>query len=142
MRIRTGVVIGRDGGMIKSMKLPFQLGLGGKIGSGKQPLPWIHIDDLCSLIKFSIEQANVEGALNGVAPEIITNEDFTKAFSKVLGRPAVFATPEFVITTLFGKDRAALLLSGAKIHPKRTLESGFKYRFAKVIDACKEVCGK
>lgn len=133
-------MIGRDGGMIKSMKLPFQLGLGGKIGTGKQILPWIHIDDLCNLIKFSIEQNNVEGALNGVAPDIVTNEDFTKVFSKVLKRPAIFTTPEFVITTIFGKDRAALLLSGAKTHPKRVLDYNFKYKYPKVIDACKEVC--
>lgn len=64
--------------MIKSLKLPFWFGFGGKIGSGTQPLPWIHIDDLCQLIKYSIENDKVNGALNGVAPDIITNGDFTK----------------------------------------------------------------
>lgn len=72
------MVIGRRGGMIKSMMLPFWLGLGGVIGTGKQTLPWIHIDDLCNLIKFSIENKTASGVLNGVAPQIITNEDFTK----------------------------------------------------------------
>lgn len=65
--------------MIKSMKLPFWFGLGGVIGDGKQPLPWIHIEDLCNLIRFGIENKNVNGVLNGVAPQIISNEDFTKA---------------------------------------------------------------
>lgn len=80
VRIRSGVVIGRKGGMIKSLKLPFWFGVGGKIGDGKQILPWIHIDDLCQLIKYAIENKNVTGVLNGVAPDIITNEDFTKVF--------------------------------------------------------------
>lgn len=71
-----------DGGMIKSMKLPFWFGLGGVIGDGKQQLPWIHIDDLCNLIKFGIENENVKNVLNGVAPQIITNEDFTKVKKK------------------------------------------------------------
>lgn len=78
VKIRTGVVIGRDGGMIKSLKIPFWLGLGGVVGSGKQILPWIHIDDLCNLIKYAVENRSVNGVLNGVAPDIVTNADFTK----------------------------------------------------------------
>lgn len=139
MRIRTGAVIGRSGGMIKQMKLPFSLGLGGKLGDGKQILPWIHIDDLCNLIKYSIE-TEVEGPLNGVAPDIITNEQFTAAFCQVLRRPALFPTPAFVINAIFGPERAALLLSGAKIVPKRTTEFHFKFSYPKIIDACEEVC--
>lgn len=72
------MVIGRNGGMIKSLKLPFWFGFGGKVGDGNQQLPWIHIDDLCQLIKYSIENKHVSGVLNGVAPDIITNGDFTK----------------------------------------------------------------
>lgn len=140
VRIRTGVVIGRNGGMIKQLKLPFSLGLGGIIGDGKQILPWIHIDDLCNLIQHSIEQTNVEGPLNGVAPEIITNQDFTNAFCHALHRPGIIPTPAFVINTIFGPERAALLLSGAKIEPKRVIECHFKYTFPKIVDACREVC--
>lgn len=140
VRIRTGVVIGRNGGMIKQMKLPFWLGLGGKIADGKQILPWIHIDDLCNLIKYSIEQSNVDGPLNGVAPDIITNEGFTNAFCQVLRRPALFTTPAFVINTIFGPERAVLLLNGPKIEPKRVIELQFKYTYPKIIDACQEVC--
>lgn len=78
VRIRSGVVIGSTGGMIKSLKLPFYFGLGGQIADGTQPLPWIHIDDLCQLIKYAIENKSVNGPLNGVAPDVITNADFTK----------------------------------------------------------------
>lgn len=76
--IRSGAVLGRWGGMIKNMFLPFYFGFGGKIGSGKQYLPWIHIDDLTRLIHFAIENENIQGVLNGVAPQVITNEHFTK----------------------------------------------------------------
>ncbi|XP_031637554.1 epimerase family protein SDR39U1 [Contarinia nasturtii] len=140
VRIRSGVVIGSNGGMIKSLKLPFWFGFGGKIGDGTQPLPWIHIEDLCQMIKYSIETEKVNGVLNGVAPDIITNGDFTKAFGAAMRRPTFFTTPAFVIQQLFGKERAALLLTGAKIHPKRTLELGYQYKYPKVIDACREVC--
>lgn len=78
VKIRTGVVLGREGGMIKSLYLPFFFGAGGPVSDGNQPLPWIHIDDLCELIMFSIENKNVDGVLNGVAPDIVTNSQFAK----------------------------------------------------------------
>ncbi|XP_067637025.1 epimerase family protein SDR39U1 [Eurosta solidaginis] len=142
IKVRTGVVIGRTGGMIKNIWLPFKLGVGGPLGSGKQILPWIHVDDLCGLIIHAIESDNVEGVLNGVAPEIVTNGEFSKAFASAMNRPCLFAIPEFIVQTIFGKDRSALLLSGAKIHPKRTLDSGFKYKYPTAKDACTEVVQK
>lgn len=81
VKIRSGAVIGREGGMIKSLLVPFWFGVGGVIGDGKQILPWIHMIDLCNLIKYSIENDKVTGVLNGVAPQIITNADFTKVMS-------------------------------------------------------------
>jgi uncharacterized protein len=76
VKLRTGVVLGREGGMIKSLFFPFFFGAGGPVASGTQPLPWIHIIDLCNLIKYSIENEKIEGVLNAVAPDIITNKDF------------------------------------------------------------------
>lgn len=76
--IRSGAVLGRDGGMIKNMFLPFFFGVGGPIGNGQQYLPWIHLDDLVRLIHFAIENPDVKGILNGVAPQVIRNIDFTK----------------------------------------------------------------
>lgn len=142
VKVRTGAVIGREGGMIKSLLVPFWFGVGGIIGDGKQILPWIHMTDLCNLIKYSIENEKVSGVLNGVAPQIITNADFTKAFASAMRRPAIFPMPEFVLNLLFAKERAVLLTTGAKIVPKRTQELGFKFEFPEIRSACKEVVKK
>ncbi|XP_058444041.1 epimerase family protein SDR39U1 [Malaya genurostris] len=139
VKIRSGVVIGRDGGMIKSLILPFWLGLGGPIGDGRHDLPWIHIDDLCQLIKYAIEKPEVAGVLNGVAPQMITNLEFTKAFASALIRPAVFPLPEFVLNLIFGTERAVLLTKGAKVSPKRVQELGFQYQYPDIRSACKNV---
>lgn len=139
VKIRTGVVLGREGGMIASLILPFWFGVGGPVASGLQPIPWIHVDDLCNLIKFSIEKPKVEGVLNGVAPHIINNKEFSQAFGKALWRPAIFPLPEFVVDTLFSRERAVLLTTGAKVEPKRTLETGFKYEFEDIFSACQDV---
>ncbi|XP_037940080.1 epimerase family protein SDR39U1 [Teleopsis dalmanni] len=141
-KIRSGVVIGREGGMIKSIWLPFQLGLGGPLGTGKQVLPWIHIEDLCRLIQHSIEDEKCENVLNGVAPEIVTNGEFSKTFASTLHRPCLCPVPEFVVETIFGKDRSSLLLTGAKIKPESTLQTGFKYNYPSAQEACKEVIRK
>ncbi|XP_047534526.1 epimerase family protein SDR39U1 [Vanessa atalanta] len=136
--IRSGVVLGREGGMIKNMILPFFFGLGGPIASGKQFLPWIHIEDLTRLIQFSIENQEVKGILNGVAPQVITNVDFTKAFAKALSRPAFFTVPEFVLNILLHKERAMMLTKGQHVTPKRTLEYGFQFKYPNIDAACAE----
>lgn len=139
VKIRTGVVLGREGGMIASLIFPFWFGFGGPVASGNQPLPWIHVADLCHLIKFSIENPKVEGVLNGVAPQIVTNAQFSSAFAKALWRPALIPLPEFAVDLLFSKERSVLLTTGAKVQPKRTLETGFTYEFGQIFDACKDV---
>lgn len=139
VKIRTGVVLGREGGMIQSLYFPFWFGVGGPVASGLQPLPWIHIDDLCHLIKFSIENPKVNGVLNGVAPQIINNLQFAKAFGKAVWRPAFIPLPEFVVDLLFSKERSVLLTQGPKVKPKRTLETGFEYEFSEIYPACKDV---
>ncbi|CAO1438855.1 unnamed protein product [Diamesa tonsa] len=139
VKIRTGVVLGREGGMIKNLILPFWFGVGGPVCDGKQILPWIHIIDLCNLIKYSIENKNVNGVLNGTAPDIITNMQFSKAFASALFRPALIPLPEFVVKAIFGNERMVLLTTGAKVMPKRTLETGFKYEYPTIQKATKEV---
>jgi uncharacterized protein len=138
VKIRTGVVLGREGGMISSLYWPFFFGGGGPVASGTQPLPWIHIDDLCSLIKYSAENQKVEGILNGVAPQIITNADFAKSFGKALRRPAFIPLPEFAVNFIFEEERAKLLTTGPKVKPKRTEEIGFKYEFPEIDLATKD----
>lgn len=138
VKIRTGVVLGREGGMIASLYWPFFFGGGGPVAGGQQPLPWIHIDDLCSLIKYSTETHKVKGILNGVAPEIITNAQFGKSFGKALKRPAFFPLPEFVVNFIFEEERAKLLTTGPKVKPKRVEEIGFKYEFPEIDLATKD----
>ncbi|XP_063363713.1 epimerase family protein SDR39U1 [Cydia amplana] len=137
--IRSGVVIGREGGMIKNMILPFFLGLGGRIGSGKQFLPWIHVDDLTGIIKFAIENEKVDGILNGVSPHIITNQDFTTSFAKALNRPAFFPVPETILNVLLNPERAMLLTKGQHVTPKRVVELGYSYKYPNLDEACKDV---
>lgn len=137
--VRSGVVLGRQGGMIKQLYIPFFFGLGGPIGSGKQCIPWIHVADTCNLLLFAIENSNVTGILNGVAPQVITNGDFAKAFAGALHRPAFLPLPEFAVNIMFGKERAKMMTEGQKVLPKRVLQYGFKYMYPNITSAAKEV---
>lgn len=137
--IRSGVVLGRHGGMIKQMYIPFFFGLGGPIGNGKQYLPWIHVKDLCNMFIFAIENNNVTGVLNGVAPQVITNQEFTSAFASAMNRPAFFRVPEFVLDIMFSKERAKIMTEGQKVLPSRVKELGFHYEFPCIEDAAKDV---
>ncbi|KAG5887855.1 hypothetical protein JTB14_005621 [Gonioctena quinquepunctata] len=113
--IRSGVVLGRSGGMIKQLYLPFYLGLGGPIGDGSQFMPWIHVDDLTNLIIFAIKNKTAEGILNGVAPNPCTNKEFSQAFGKALNRPAFLPLPSFVMNLLLNRERAIMVTEGQKI---------------------------
>ncbi|XP_023012375.2 epimerase family protein SDR39U1 [Leptinotarsa decemlineata] len=137
--IRSGVVLGRTGGMIRQLYLPFYLGLGGPVGDGSQYMPWIHIDDLISLIIFAIQKPTVEGVLNGVAPYPCTNKDFSNAFGKALHRPAFIPLPSFVLNLLLNKERAVMMTEGQKVLPKKTIAAGFKYQYPDIERACKEI---
>ncbi|XP_058803491.1 epimerase family protein SDR39U1 [Phymastichus coffea] len=134
--IRSGVVLGRTGGMIKQTFLPFYFGVGGPIGNGEQYMPWIHIKDLVNLFIHAAKCDNLTGVLNGVAPEIITNVQFTKAFASSLGRPAIIPLPSFLLKLLLNEERAKIMLEGQKVIPKRVLESGFKYEYSTIKRAC------
>ncbi|KAK0090375.1 hypothetical protein PV325_001149 [Microctonus aethiopoides] len=136
--IRSGVVLGRNGGMISQIFMPFYFGLGGPMGTGKQYLPWIHISDIVDLFIFASEKENVTGILNGVAPEIITNKQFTKAFSRALWKPAFIPMPSFALNLLFSSERAKIILEGQKVIPKRVLEYGFEYKYPNIKIACEQ----
>lgn len=135
VKFRIGVVMGRTGGIIQQSIWPFWFGLGGIIGSGKQYFPWIHIDDMTGMIVHALENDHVTGVLNGVAPEIVTNERFTKEYAGALWRPAILPTPAFVVNFIFGQERGKLLLEGQKVIPKRTLELGYKFQFQEIKSA-------
>lgn len=134
-----GVVLGRDGGVIQQSYIPFSFGLGGRIGSGKQWFPWIHISDIVGIYKHVITNPNVSGVLNGVAPEHVTNTDFTQAFAKALHRPAFFPVPGFLMHLVFGDIRAKVILEGQRVIPERTLNSGYEFQFPDIQSACNQL---
>jgi len=139
VKLRIGVVLGKGGGIVGNMWLPFFLGFGGPIASGRQWLPWVHIMDVARLVLHAMENDNVEGVLNAVAPEPATNAEFSKAFASAMWRPAFIPLPGFVVNTIFGPERGALMVEGQNVTPKRTLESGFQFQYSGLKEACEEV---
>ena len=133
--IRTGVVIGKNGGIMKKMLLPFKLGLGGKIGSGNQYLSWIFLDDLIGSINHIINKENISGAINLTAPKVSTNQDFSKILAKLLNRPCFFNMPSFVAKIIFGQMADELLLNGQNVAPKKLLQSGYNFKVKNVEEA-------
>lgn len=125
---RFGIVLEKDGGVIEKMKLPFNLFLGGPIGSGDQYMPWIHMEDLCRILIFAMENDQLTGALNACSPEPVTMNDFANALGKVMNRPSFFRVPEFVLNIVLGE--AAVPVTGSlRVQPKVLQKSGFEFEF-------------
>ncbi|TNM98344.1 epimerase family protein SDR39U1 [Takifugu rubripes] len=144
--IRPGVVLGRDGGAMKQMLLPFWLGLGGTLGSGRQPFPWIHISDLAGIIAHALEHpgdvaSSSPQVFNGVAPVLNTNYEFTKELGRIMRRPTILPVPGFFVKALMGSERAMVLTQGQKVIPKRTQESGYHYKYPDLTSALIEIVG-
>nr|XP_060636103.1 epimerase family protein SDR39U1 [Anolis sagrei ordinatus] len=139
--VRSGVVLGRDGGAIAQMLWPFRLGLGGPIASGRQPFPWIHVADLAGILAHALEREGVSGILNGVSPTAVTttNKDFAQAMGSVLRRPALLPLPGFAVSAIFGPERSIMLLEGQRVEPKRTLESGYCFAFPDLPSALRDI---
>ncbi len=135
--MRIGVVLAKEGGALEKMLTPFKLGAGGVIGNGKQYMSWIAIDDIVSTINFLIENENLMGAFNLVAPNPVSNYEFTKTLGKVLNRPTFFPIPEFAIKMMFGEMGETLLLQGCRVIPKRLQDAGYKFQFTNLEDAFK-----
>ncbi|HDT15565.1 MAG TPA: TIGR01777 family protein, partial [Firmicutes bacterium] len=136
--IRTGVVFGR-GGFLKKIEIPFRFFAGSVMGSGKQYMPWIHIDDLVSMFDFLIKNKDASGVYNACAPEPLTNRDFSKALAAALKRPCFFRLPAFILKIMFGQMAGEAILSGARTAPKRLLEKGFSFRYTDAPKALEEV---
>jgi uncharacterized protein len=136
--LRIGVILTKDGGALEKMLTPFKLGVGGVIGSGKQYMPWIAIDDIVGIFTFVIEN-EISGSINTTAPNPTTNYDFTKTFGKVLNRPTFFPIPEFAIKLMFGEMGETLLLQGCRVIPKRIQELGYKFKFENLEEALAHV---
>ena len=133
--LRTGIVLTKEGGALGTMLLPFKLGVGGVVGSGKQWMSWISMDDHIAVIEFAIENENLRGAVNSVAPNPVTNEEFTKTLGEVLYRPTFLPLPEFAVSMVFGEMGDALLLASTKVIPKRLLDAGFEFKYRNLKQA-------
>ena len=123
--VRTGLALDKDGGALAKMLLPFKLGAGATLGSGRQFMPWIHADDWASLVAWLIDSDH-SGAFNASAPVPVTNHEFTKTLGRVLRRPAVFRAPAFVLQAVLG-EMSTMLLAGQRMLPARATQLGFKF---------------
>ncbi|MDR5616086.1 TIGR01777 family oxidoreductase [Arsenophonus sp.] len=132
--LRTGVVLAKEGGVLKKLLPIFKAGLGGPIGKGKQYIPWIHIDDVVNAINYLLESPSLSGAFNITSPYPVHNDQFSAILAEVLNRPAVIRTPEFVIKSIMGES-AALMLGGQQAIPKRLEEAGFKFHYIELKEA-------
>lgn len=132
--MRFGVVLGRDGGALPRLVRLFRLGLGGRLGFGKQAFPWIDIDDLVDGVNFLMESDTLSGPFNFTAPELVDNRAFTRILAAVLNRPAFIPVPAFALRLLYGKA-ADTLLKGQKAIPLRLTEAGFSYRYSSLKES-------
>lgn len=128
---RFGVVMGANGGAFSKMLTPFKLGVGGNIGSGQQPFPFIHIEDLKHAFDFAIKRHTLSGAYNLVSPQMTNNAGLTKALGKALHRPTILPVPEFVLNIIFGEG-AKVLTDGQQVVPQRLLDEGFEFQYSDI----------
>lgn len=125
--LRLGIVLGRQGGALAKMLPPFRLGLGGRLGSGRQWMPWIHVDDVVGIALHVVEKSEVSGPANAVGPAPATNAEFTRALGSVLHRPTIFAVPEAALRIATG-EMSAILLSSQRVFPRVAERSGYTFR--------------
>jgi uncharacterized protein len=136
--VRIALVLGKGGGALRFMEPSFRLGLGGKLGTGKQWMPWIHIADIAGLFLHAVENASVRGPMNGASPNPVRNEEFTKVMGEMLKRPAFLTAPELVLKTVL-RDEASLLLDSQLIIPEKALQTGFRFRFPDLRNALADI---
>jgi uncharacterized protein (TIGR01777 family) len=133
--LRIGVVLGREGGALKPLLLPFRLGLGGRIGNGRQYWSWIALEDVIGAIQFALHNESVRGPINVVAPSAVRNQEFVRALGEALHRPTIFPLPEFAIRTLLGEMGKELLLTSTRMQPAKLEACGYCFRRAELSQA-------
>jgi len=130
VQMRTGVVLSRRGGALGKMLTPFKMGVGGKIGDGRQWMSWIDVEDMVGAIHHILHSDLLRGPVNLVAPKPVTNAEFTKTLASVLSRPAVLPMPAFAVKLLFGEMGESVLLGSQRVEPARLVTSGYPFRFS------------
>lgn len=138
---RIGLVLG-DGGLLQRLRLPFSLGLGGRIGSGRQWMSWIHMADLLALLETAVLDEAWQGAYNFTAPEPARNADLTRVLAATLNRPAFLPAPGFLLRAFLGEMAEELLLAGAAVYPERVRDGGFAFEFGALAPAIADALGR
>jgi len=135
VNLRFGPIVARHGGLLEKMLTPFKMGLGGKVGSGKQYISWVAIDDVVDIMRLALNDESVRGPLNVVSPNPVTNEAFTKALGNALNRPTALAMPAFAARLAFGEMADEMLLVSQRVIPKRLTSAGFKFQCPQLRNA-------
>ncbi|MBV8327677.1 TIGR01777 family oxidoreductase [Chryseobacterium sp.] len=139
VKIRTAVVLSEKEGALKKMIPPIRYYVGSPLGSGRQYMPWIHIDDICSVYEFALQHPTLHGAYNAVSPQHITNTDLTKAIAEILGKPLFMPNvPAFVLKLMFG-ELASAVLEGSRASSEKVQHTGFKFQFPSLNEALKNL---
>ena len=137
--VRVGIVLGEKGGALGKMLTPFYLGMGSPLGSGDQYMPWVHIDDLVGIFLHAAKHDQVQGALNGVAPNPVTNREFTKTLGRAIGRWTFMPpVPGFVLRTMLG-EFGDVLLTSQRVYPVATKQAGFVYQYPELEPALRQI---
>lgn len=132
---RFGVVLGKNGGALTHLKLPFMFGLGGRIGSGQQPFCWVSLSDIKNAIDFLVQQKQISGPVNVTSPNCVTQKQFAKTLASVLKRPAFLAIPSFFLHSMYGQMAEELLLHGQHVYPEALLQHGFNFEMPELKPA-------
>jgi uncharacterized protein (TIGR01777 family) len=139
--LRTGLVLSRQGGLLGRMLLPFRLGLGARLGNGKQWMSWVHIADYVAMLLSLLSDPQASGPCNMTAPQPVSNKQFTAALAAALHRPAPFVAPAILLKAIMG-ERACLLLEGQRALPKKIASADYRHAFAKLADALHDLLGR
>jgi uncharacterized protein (TIGR01777 family) len=141
VRLRIGVVLAPDGGALGKMLLPFRAGIGGRVGSGEQWMPWVHVDDVCGLVVAALAGGEWRGPVNATAPNPVRNRDFARALGHALDRPAVLPVPGFALRLLFG-EMAGILLTGQRAVPAAAQERGYAFKHPELAGALADILAR
>lgn len=141
IKLRVGLVLGTDGGAFPLMALPYKLFAGGRVGTGRQWMPWLHIEDMTRLIMFCIDNPNIKGAVNACSPNSVTNDAFGRALGSAMGRPHWFPVPALMLKTVLG-ELSLLLLEGQRAVPRNALDHGFVFIYPTIDSAMKQLVGR
>jgi uncharacterized protein len=132
---RTGLVLTKEGGLLKQLLLPFKLGVGGPIAGGDQYMSWVHIEDVIGMFVWALDDHRVWGVINATAPDPVTNSEFSKALGRALHRPAFMPVPKFAVAALRGGELADAVAGGARVVPRRAIDLGYEFRHRELDEA-------